>query len=115
MERESEQSLTQHSVSEHDSDSEPEATPSNNDIGPRFLTQRSVVYLDSDSEPENSTPDSPPPPPLPSTNDIGSQVMESRPNSTRVPLQSFTHMLDLPPNALTEAGFFFTGMIQYFN
>ena len=101
MEREAEQLLTQHSVSEHSSststDSEPESPPhpNRNNIGPRILSQRSIVYLDSDSsESEDFTPHSPPPPPT--NDDIESlTIMESRPNSspensTRVPLQSIT-------------------------
>jgi hypothetical protein len=156
--------LTQHSVSEHDTDSGPESPPPppSNDttFGPRFSTNRAIEYLDSDSsESGDFTPQSPPP----TNDDIGSQVIvESRPNSspenstTRVPLHTITqdavlehcvltraiddwygpkyetnkakcsrlqtfvihdwpHMMDLPPNALSEAGFFFTGMIQYFN
>ena len=32
-------------------------------------------------------------------------------------IQDWPHMMDLPPNTLTEVGFFFTGMIflKYFN
>ena len=30
-------------------------------------------------------------------------------------IHDWPHMMHLPPNALSEAGFFFTGMIQYFN
>ena len=164
MEREAEQLLTQHSVSEHSSststDSEPESPqPNRNNIGPRLLSH-SIVYLDSDSsESGDFTPHSPSPT---NVDVIGSQtIMESRPNSgpenpTRLPLQSITqdavlehyvltraidrwygrkyetynaksarlqifvihdwpHMMDLPTNFLSEAGFFFTGMIQYFN
>ena len=139
-------------VIESESDSESETTTS--DIGPRFLTQQQILGIDSDSEPENSTTTSP------SNNDIGTLVMDIRPNSTqeystgrrRVPflpntqdavleqyvltraidhwigpkyetynaksarlqtfvIQNWPHMLDLPPNASSEAGFFFTGKI----
>ena len=164
MEREAEQLLTLHSVSEHSSstDSEHESLPphpNRNNIGPWLLSQRSIVYLDSDtSESGNFTPHSSPPPPPTNNDDKESQsIMESRPNfspenSTRVPLQSITqdavlehyvltraidhwngpkyetdndksarlqtffihywpHIIYLPPNDLSEAGFFFTGMI----
>ena len=66
MEREAEQLLTQHSVSEHSSstDFEPESPhPNRNNIGPRLLSQRSIVYLVSDSsECGDFTPHSPSPP-----------------------------------------------------
>ena len=100
MERESEQSLTKLFVSDHQSHSEPD-TPFN-DIGPRFLTH-SVLEIESDSEPENSTPDSP------SNNDIGTQVMEYRLNSTsdksttRLTLRSITQDFVVEHNVLTRA------------
>ena len=100
MERESDQSLTKLFVSDHESDSEPD-TPIN-DIGPRFLTQHSVLEIESDSEPENSTTDSP-------SNDIGTQVMEYRLNSTsdksttRLTLRSITQDSVVEHNVLTRA------------
>jgi len=99
MERESEQLLTQHSVSEHSSTDSESVFPCNNNVGPRLLTQRSVVYLDSDSsEPVDFTPHSPSP--SANVDDIRSQtIMESRPNSspensTRVPFSPLHRVLN---------------------
>ena len=125
MEREAEQLLTQHCVSEHSStDSEPESPPhpNKNNIWPRLLSQRSIVYLDSDSsESGDFTSHSPPPPrptPSPPTNDddIESQtIMESRPNSspensTWVPLQSISQDAVLEHYVLTRAIDHWNGM-----
>ena len=99
MERESEQLLTQHSVSEHSSTDSESVFPCNKNVGPRLLTQRSVVYLDSDSsEPVDFTPHSPSP--SANVDDIRSQtIMESRPNSspensTRVPFSPLHRVLN---------------------
>lgn len=156
MERDTEQSVSQVLVSDHD-ETDSDAEISNNNIPPRFLTQsqRTVLELDTDSDCENSpphpsTPVSPSPPP---SNDIGPPIMETSPETSarrRLPLLSLTqdtvlehyvltraidhwfgpkyetynaksarlqtfvihdwpHTMDLPPNALSEAGFFFTG------
>ena len=110
MEGESEQFLTQHSISMHSTYSEPESPPPNKNIGPRLLTQRSIVYLDTDSsESGDFTPHSPSPSPPTNNDNIRSQIiMESRPNScpentTRLPLQSITQDAVLEHYVLTRA------------
>ena len=114
MEREAEQLLTQHSVSEHSSstDSEFESLPphpNRNNIGPWLLSQRSIVYLDSDSSESGDFTPHPSPPSPPTNDNIGSHnIMESRPNSspensTRVPLQSITQDAVLEHYVLTRA------------
>jgi len=126
-----ERGSTQHSVSENESPPRP--------------TNRTIEYLDSDSSDSSdfgplviveSRPNSGPENRAPLHTITQDAVLEHyvltraidnwygpkyetyKAKSSR--LQTFVihdwpHIMDLPPNDLSEAGFFFTGMIQYFS